>query len=170
MIDPRRRRFLRGAFGAVREPVVAPPRPPWALAEPGFLQACTRCGDCVTACPRGLLAKGDGGYPVVSFAQRGCDFCGACERACAPKALARREGHAAWSWKAVVDGRCLAARRVECRICAEACDARAIRMVPEVGSVAQPRVDAAACTGCGECRPACPAGAIHMIEPAADAA
>lgn len=163
-MDPRRRRFLRGDLGGVRAPVVAPARPPWALAEREFLAACTRCGDCVRACPRSLLAKGEGGYPVVAFERQGCDFCGACDTACAPRAL-DRASRIAWPWKAVVDGRCLAARRIECRVCADACDARAIRMQPQVGSVAQPIVDAAACTGCGECKPRCPASAIHLITP-----
>ena len=167
MIDPRRRRFLRGRFGAVREPVVAPPRPPWALPEADFLKTCTRCGDCLPACPRGLLSKGEGGYPMVSFASKGCDFCGACDKACAPRAIDRSRAAAAWNWKAVVDGRCLAEQRVECRVCADTCDARAIRMVPEIGGVAKPQVDVAACTGCGECKAPCPTGAIHMIDPAA---
>ena len=164
MIDPRRRGFLRGRFGGLREPVVAPPRPPWALAEPDFIDACTRCGECIVACPRGILEKGDGGYPVVSFARQGCDFCGACDRACAPRVIDRVARPRAWSWKAVPDGRCLAERRVECRICAEACDARAIRMVPRIGSVAQPKVDGAACTGCGQCVAPCPANAVRLAE------
>lgn len=166
MIDPRRRSFLRGAISALRDPLVAAPRPPWALAEAEFLLACTRCGECTAACPRKLISPGDGGYPVVSFAKDGCNLCGDCERACKPHALERREGRPAWAWKAVVDGRCIAAQHVECRVCAEACDARAIRMVPQQGSVAQPVVEAGACTGCGECVAPCPTGAIRMIDPA----
>ena len=42
-----RRNLLRGAAsrGAV------PLRPPGALGEADFLAACTRCGQCVAACP-----------------------------------------------------------------------------------------------------------------------
>ena len=104
---------------------------------------------------------------MVSFAKQGCDFCGACDLACAPRAIDRAASARAWAWKAVVDGRCLAVQRVECRICAEACGAGAIHMRPEAGGVAHPQVDTARCTGCGECRAPCPAGAIHLIDPAA---
>ena len=166
MIDPRRRRFLRGAFSAVREPVVAPPRPPWAPDEAAFLERCTRCGDCTKACPRMLIAPGEGGYPEVSFAKQGCTECGECEAACKPKALDRGDARPAWRWKAVIDGRCLAVRRVECRVCAEICDVRAIRMVPEPGGVALAEVSPHQCTGCGECVSPCPTGAIRMVDPA----
>ncbi len=167
MIDPRRRSFLRGAFSTLRDPIVAPARPPWALAEHEFLATCTRCGECTTACPRKLISPGDGGYPVVSFARDGCTLCGDCERACRPRALVRGEGRPAWTWKAVIDGRCLSVRHVECRACADACTAAAISMHPVEGAVPEPKVSAATCTGCGECEARCPALAIRMISPAA---
>lgn len=37
-------------------------RPPGALAEPAFLDACTRCGDCIRACPaQCITVRGDEG-------------------------------------------------------------------------------------------------------------
>lgn len=59
---------------------------------------------------------------------------------------------------------CLAARRVVCRSCGDACEARAIRFRPEVGGAGWPVTYEAACSGCGACVSVCPAGAIDMTE------
>lgn len=64
---------------------------------------------------------------------------------------------------ACVDGgRCLANRGVECRLCGDACEPRAIRFRLARGGIAALVLDAAACTGCGECLPTCPVGAIEL--------
>src|SRR5687768_8427901 len=71
--DTDRRGLLRSAFGDWAERLmeqaerrVAPARyvrPPGALPEVGFLAACTRCGECVRACPPHAIvtASADGG-------------------------------------------------------------------------------------------------------------
>ncbi|MCL1961258.1 MAG: ferredoxin-type protein NapF [Desulfovibrionaceae bacterium] len=162
MIDPRRRSFLRGRI-AQAAPAVQ--RPPWALPQARFNQQCDRCRACVQACPHGVLRLGDGGFPEMDFSRRGCDFCGACERACKPRALDRAAAPhvAAWPlWQAQVAPHCLALNKVECRICADACDARAIRFKPAPGGISRMQLDPAACTACGDCVSVCPAGAIAM--------
>jgi ferredoxin-type protein NapF len=156
-MDASRRGFLRGARGA------APLRPPWALADDAaFTQACTRCGDCVRACPQQVLRAGDGGYPEIRFAVRGCTLCGDCARACRPAALRRVEGRPPWNLRAEIGNTCLARRQVECRVCGDACEAQAIGFRPRLGGVALPRVDADRCTGCGACVAPCPAGAVAI--------
>lgn len=60
---------------------------------------------------------------------------------------------------------CLALRHVECRICGEACDARALRFPPRLGGIAVPVLDTDACTGCGDCVAPCPAGALALHVP-----
>lgn len=57
---------------------------------------------------------------------------------------------------------CLALRQVECRICGDACDARALRFPPRLGGMAVPVLDTDACTGCGDCIAPCPAGALAL--------
>ena len=162
-MDPHRRSFLRGQVGAAAgADMPALSRPPWALAEAAFAQACTRCGDCIKVCPQQVLVAGDGGYPRISFEQRGCTFCGDCVRACATPALSRPMTQPPWSLKAAIGTSCLALQRVECRVCGELCEAGAIRFRPTLGSVAQPVLDATTCTGCGDCVAPCPVGAITV--------
>lgn len=60
------------------------------------------------------------------------------------------------------DAHCLAAQRIECRLCGDGCDAGAIRFPPRLGGVAVPVIDAGRCTGCGDCLPLCPTGALRL--------
>lgn len=164
MIDPRRRSFLRGDLRAANavEPAAAP-RPPWSLRpDAAFGERCTRCGDCVRACPRSVLRSGDGGFPEISFAAAGCSLCGDCAKACPTGAIDPAANPVAFAWRVQIADGCLNRRGVECRVCGEACEARALRFVPARGGIAQLQVDTAACTGCGDCVPVCPVGAIAL--------
>jgi ferredoxin-type protein NapF len=69
---------------------------------------------------------------------------------------------AAGPLRVAVSDRCLAQRHVECRICAELCDTRALRFRPASGGISQLVIDLAACTGCGDCVAPCPVGAISL--------
>ena len=177
MIDPRRRSFLRGRMAEAGAPLPrAAQRPPWAVPEDRFVSVCERCNACIAACPRQVLKAGDGGFPETDFSSRGCDFCDACEPVCKPRALDRAAAEAlhgqaapraAWPlWQARIAPHCLALNKVECRICADACDARAIRFKPAPGGISQIQLDPAACTACGECVGVCPAGALAMAQAA----
>lgn len=158
-----RRGFLFGRFG-----VEAPAdMPPWAAPRARFTDLCHRCGDCIKACPTGILVPGDGGFPSVDFTLGACTFCGDCARACGPGALGPMtddSGHALvpWSYLATIDESCLAARGIVCRVCEEHCDSRAIRIRLVVGGGATPAVEPALCTGCGACVAPCPAQAIAV--------
>jgi ferredoxin-type protein NapF len=161
-MDLQRRFFLRGR---VAPPVPKRvPRPPWAVLEADFIQRCTRCDACLSACPEGILVRGDAGFPEVTFAQRGCSECGACVQACAPQVLHRVPDTPPWSWRPLFSSACLAQRRVECRVCGEMCEHDAIRFKPVLGGVANPVLDANKCTGCGVCVAPCPTQAIQLQE------
>jgi ferredoxin-type protein NapF len=153
-----RRNFLRGNFSLRQGPL----RPPWALAEADFLQACTRCGDCVDACPTHIVVSRDAGYPSIDFAAGECTFCGDCATVCATGALKRSGEQAPWQALAAINEPCLARQRVECRICGDQCAAGAIRFPLRAGGIALPVLDQERCTGCGACVGPCPVQAIAV--------
>jgi ferredoxin-type protein NapG len=169
-----RRDLLTGAF--LRRPAAPPPaavrpapppmplvRPPGALAEAAFLAACTRCGDCVRACPYGAVQlaperlRGAAGTPIVTAAEEACRMCPdtPCITACGPAALRRAEGAPvpAIATARISSVDCLAHQGSTCSTCRERC--------PVEGAIAldgvRPRIVAEACTGCGLCQHACPA-------------
>ena len=158
-MDLSRRRF----FGS-RLPRVAPFRPPWSVLEARFVDDCSRCDDCVSACPTGLLQRGDGGFPVADFATAACTFCGECAKACTTGAIAPDATQAPWQFTIRISDGCLAHQRVECRTCGESCEAHAIRFRLFAGATPLPEIDHAACTGCGACLAPCPVSAIERIE------
>jgi len=158
VVDASRRGFFRG-----RPRPKVEIRPPWALAEALFTDTCTRCNDCLRACPEQIIVIGDGGYPTIDFMRGECTFCGACVDACKPRALVRNEEEqAAWSHKAVIGDTCLPRRGVECRVCEDFCDARAIRFTPRLGGSPLPVIASEKCTGCGACIAPCPVNAISI--------
>ncbi len=149
---------MRGDFSARR----TPQRPPWALPEDSFVDACSRCGACVPVCPTHVIVVVRG-YPEVDFNRGECTFCGACALACKDGALPRADAQALpWNIKAQIADTCLARRGVECRICGDPCPVSAIRFSPRLGGPPLAEVDAAACTGCGACAAPCPADAISI--------
>ena len=153
-----RRQFLRGNFMAAR----GPQRPPWALAEEAFLNACTRCGACVPVCPTQIIVIVRG-YPEVDFKHGECTFCAACSLACRDGALPRADAQTPpWQIKARIADSCLAERGVECRICGDRCAVAAIRFSPRLGGPPVAEIDTASCTGCGACVAPCPANAISI--------
>lgn len=164
-MDPRRRLFLRGTLPRGEAPPPPPPRPPWALRpDAAFTARCTRCGDCLRACPQNVLVAGDGGFPEIRFTQRGCTLCGDCRAACPSGALDRSAAEP-FAERVQVAPHCLAERGVECRVCSEACDARALRFRPQPGGVWRLQVVLDQCSGCGACVAPCPVGAITLTQP-----
>lgn len=164
-----RRALFKGKFTA---PLPASIRPPWSLDEASFLDACSRCDACISACGEGIIVRGDGGYPQINFKNGACTFCGTCADACEDDALAApahgiTPNTTSWNITAHIGDGCLSANGVTCRVCGDRCDARAIRFQLAVGGVANPILDPQACTGCGACVQPCPTGVItisHMTE------
>lgn len=160
MVDLSRRAFFRG-----RPRPRVEQRPPWALPEHDFIDRCTRCNECLKACPTHILTVGDGGYPTVDFRIGECTFCGDCVSTCQPKALERLEDKPAWSYKAVAGETCLPRQGIDCRVCGDFCDSRAIRFQPRLGGSPLPEINEALCNGCGACVAPCPTAAITVIQP-----
>ena len=79
-------------------------------------------------------------------------------------ALVRAEELPAWPYKAAVGDACLPKRGVECRVCGDFCDVRAIRFAPRLGNCPLPAMnDHAAPPRLGACVGPCPTAAIRIL-------
>ncbi len=142
-------------------------RPPFALPEFEFLLTCTRCGDCIDACPhevifalsarRGTRAAAT---PALDLLNKGCHLCSdlPCVTSCGVDALRRpdtggeeRPAVPKLAQASIDKNECLAYRGPECGACADSC--------PVPGALnwdmSRPRIDPEICVGCGLCREAC---------------
>ncbi|MDX1593348.1 MAG: ferredoxin-type protein NapF [Gammaproteobacteria bacterium] len=154
-----RRQWLR-ADPTGHRPVV---RPPWA--SPRFHDTCTRCNECLPACPEHVLRVGDGGFPEIDFRRGECTFCEACAKACTAGAITRRRnGSRPWRHVVRVGPDCLEALGVHCHACLDPCPEAAVRF-PRGHATRPPEIDPGRCTGCGACIAPCPVRAIHVHVP-----
>ncbi|HTL52769.1 MAG TPA: 4Fe-4S dicluster-binding protein [Planctomycetota bacterium] len=156
------------AAGAVRRwPVLT--LPPGAVAN--FYTTCTRCNDCVAACPHWSIRKAGlefgpalEGFPLLLPSETACHLCTdlPCIAACEPHALmplpiaAIRLGAVA-----VIDyATCSVPQGKACDVCIKACPVAAQAIFADSRGV--PQVIATGCTGCGLCVAPCPTGAVRM--------
>ncbi|MEN8167856.1 MAG: 4Fe-4S dicluster domain-containing protein [Pseudomonadota bacterium] len=148
-------------------------RPPFALAELEFLLACTRCDDCIDACPHQLifplparLGAQVVGTPALDLLNKGCQLCEdwPCVAACEPGALKRpaeqdesgiEPPRLAFAW--IDTQRCLPYSGPECGACAASCSVPGAM----VWEGERPRIDPDLCVGCALCREHC------IVEPKA---
>ncbi len=152
-----RRALLKAKFNSSQQAI----RMPWVRNELEFTDKCSRCYDCMTACPEKILIKGDGGFPEISFNKGECTFCTDCVESC-PEDLFYSFDEKPWSLKAKITEDCFANKKVVCVVCKEQCETEAISFTPKVGSVAQPVLAIELCTGCGACAKPCPTNAISF--------
>ena len=139
-------------------------RPPGALPEVGFLAACTRCGDCVRACPvRAIVAvPADGGLaagtPRLELDREPCIACPdmPCVRACPTDALTPpRAGWTGYRLAGLefLPERCITYRGQSCRVCADSCPVGSAALV--IDETGHPALRREGCVGCGVCVRAC---------------
>jgi len=154
-------------------------RPPGALPEPEFLDACIRCERCMKACPTNglqpcVFETGLNGLwtprlvPRTGPCERNCNLCG---RVCPTGAIRRlslEEKTYAKLGNAVIDRtRCIAwAENRVCLVCDEACPYNAIDAFSKVISgkdLLRPYVNTSYCVGCGVCEARCPVKGVAAI-------
>lgn len=130
-------------------------RPPGAVEEALFLERCTRCSDCVKACPPGAIVNDlSSGTPVIFANQVACELCEdfPCIAACTTDALLPvangcevRMGVATIAQRVCTAGHGCHACVSKCPVEAISMDFDGLRLV-----VAQER-----CVGCGMCEQIC---------------
>ena len=152
-------------------------RPPGSRAEPEFVTACIRCGECMKVCPTNGLqpALGEGGIealwtpvlvPRIGPCAQACNLCG---QVCPTRAItpfAIEEKAHLYLGRAIVDrSRCVAwADEKQCLVCDEQCSYNAISQ-HVIDGLGRPAVDDHICVGCGVCERVCPVqpqAAIHV--------
>ncbi|PVX39758.1 periplasmic nitrate reductase subunit NapG [Pasteurella langaaensis DSM 22999] len=190
--DPNRRQFLKNAtrtaagicgVGVIlglqqhqanaKEGVAL--RPPGALAEKDFLAACTRCGQCVQACPydmlhlASLISSTEAGTPYFVARDKPCEMCVdiPCMKACPSGALSDNLtdiNDARMGLAVLLDHEtCLNWQGLRCDVCYRVCPVidKAITLEEVHNNRTQihakfiPTVHSDACTGCGKCEQAC---------------
>jgi ferredoxin-type protein NapG len=192
-----RRAFFRSAIDKGSKPVIKAVdasikkqathwiRPPFAIDELDFILACTRCGDCIDACPHdvifGLSARLGvkfAGTPALDLLNKGCHLCAdwPCVNACTPNALTIPEydtdtGLETAAEKSVAEKEDKAAQipmpklaraSIDTSLClpysGPECGA-CISSCPVDGALTldmvRPVIDQNLCTGCGLCRESC---------------
>ena len=170
-----RRDFLRRGIGKVTEVAVEQAekkvtakvnwiRPPFALPELEFLLACTRCSDCIDACPHNTifpLAARLGpdvvATPALDLLNSACHLCDdwPCVQSCKSNALQYPDTEQADFPKlalASIDTEaCLPYLGPECGACSDSCPVEDAL----VWDNEKPVIQQAYCTGCALCREAC---------------
>ena len=130
-------------------------RPPGAVAEPLFLERCTKCGDCVDACPYEVLqSHPQQGFPVLFPNERPCSLCEdfPCMAACETQALEPVEGRTevTLGTAEISISRCTAEQG--CHACVASCPVGAIQMDFACLRVVVAETE---CVGCGLCALTC---------------
>lgn len=159
-------------------------RPPFAIDELDFILACTRCSDCIEACPHQVifslsarLGAKFAGTPALDLLNKGCHLCEdwPCVTACEADALrlpaddaatTDNENVASESEEATKDEQLIPPRLAKVAINEDAClpyngpeCGACFSCCPVPGALTQdmfrPVINPSLCCGCGLCRENC---------------
>lgn len=130
-------------------------RPPGAVEEALFLERCTRCQDCVKACPHGSIGLHAGdGTPVIHPDQVPCYLCDdtPCIHSCATDALLPVAGRTEVRMGLATVSHRFCTAGQGCHACVSQCPMHALEL--DVGAM-RLRVLDDRCVGCGICEHIC---------------
>ena len=149
-------------------------RPPGALPEKDFTSTCIRCGNCIKACPVGIIRPVSGtGGPVaflspeidftISYCLPECTLCGdVCPSGAITKFTTQKKKTLRIGIAKIELKNCLLTKNKECDRCIFYCDYDAVNIVSQ-GLKSHPEIIADKCVGCGACKIVCPAQVIEIV-------
>ena len=143
-------------------------RPPGSCQEKEFTEKCSRCGNCVRACPFFALKpvtmanEFDLGTPALRLNESWCRFCDGfpCITACKSGALsfAAPEKLKKIATASIIPASCIRSEGKSCRACFEKCGETSFAGAVEISEdFRPPRINPDKCAGCGACLTVCPA-------------
>ena len=129
-------------------------RPPGAADEAIFLERCTKCSDCVKACPYESIVVHQDGTPVVFADQTPCFLCDdtPCIAACATEALLPVGGTQDVQMGLAIVNHRLCTAGQGCHACVSKCPTDALTMDFDAQRLV---VAGERCVGCGMCEHVC---------------
>jgi len=143
--------------------------PPGAASIDRFLDRCTACHLCISACPTHVLQPAFFEYgfaglmmPRLDFTKSFCTYtCRTCEEVCPDGAISLLEladKQVTRIGEAQLDeDKCIVKTKgTDCAACSEQCPTQAVSTVPYGSNLRLPRLNRDLCIGCGACEYACP--------------
>jgi ferredoxin len=153
-----------------------PTTPPGSRSLARFLDSCTACGLCASACPSAVLQPSLGQLglrgllvPRLDFGISYCQYeCVTCLTVCPSGALERmpleRKKLVKIGDAALVRDLCIVfTDKTKCGACAEHCPTGAVRMIDSATGIPEPLFTTSICIGCGACHHACPVRPARAI-------
>ena len=163
----------RGAAAGDKTPVICPPG---SGGIDQFLNRCTACQLCVSACPTHVLQPTWAGYglaglmkPRMDYSTSFCNFdCRVCGEVCptgAIRLLDLAEKQVTQIGEAHLDDKkCIVVTKgTDCAACSEHCPTKAVYTIPYGDNLRLPKVNRDLCIGCGGCEHACPVLPVKAI-------
>ncbi len=151
--------------------------PPGSHSVHRFLDRCTACHLCVSACPKHVLQPAVFEYgfeglmkPRMDYTASFCDYdCTKCVDVCPDGALERIPVAAKQLDQlglAYFDpDKCIVTTKgTDCAACSEHCPTKAVYTTPYGNNLRLPTVNRDLCIGCGACEYACPVQPVKAIE------
>ena len=143
--------------------------PPGSASVDQFLDRCTACQLCVSACVTHVLQPAFFDYglvglnkPRMDYSKSFCNYdCRACGEVCPAGAITLLDlaekrltqiGEAQFDEKKCI----VKVKGTDCAACSEHCPTKAVNTIPYGNNLRLPKVDRELCIGCGACEYACP--------------